>query len=706
MGLQFVSMHREWPGVRVLAAAGVAVVVFLQVSAAAQDTDISPPIPQPHPVRIANEPASDFAEAAFELFGVGGGEGGVTSPEYLVGAAYGRLQAGNVSAGLLIAAAIPDPAGSLLMEWLVAIDGYPEVSAARMAEAAQAVLDWPARILMQIRYEQAVRRGEPEPEVAIAELADLTPILEPTILLLARSHLATGGLEEMSALVRGVWRNDSFSMELEEVLLTEFSEFLSVEDHRWRMSRQFYDGETDAALRTASLLSQEMQSLAAAWAAVNRSASNAGSLLGAVPATIRSDPGYQFARLRYLIRVGNFADAAAVALEAPDDPGALIDPEAWSSWRRDLARGLIERGSAQTAYDVLAGYPQVNRGETSEVEFLAGWTALRFLDDPTLAIRHFEALAESSSLPLSQSRAHYWLGRSYDALGSAVEAEDQFRLAARYHLSFYGQLAIHRLGGDEIPLTPQTSADETAIDQFLEDDIVQSMIWLDGLGRRAEADLLARHLAGTLSQPVEIDLLSQLAESRGDYQLALQIGKLASNQGLAVDTIAFPMAALPDDFESAHSELALIYAIARQESAFDNEALSTAGALGLLQMLPATAREMAFNIGVPFSPDRLTDPEYNAILGGVYLRTLLDRYRGSLVLALAAFNAGLSRADRWIEVYGDPRDASVDTIDWIERIPFDETRNYVQRVLENLQVYRARLGESSLRIGEDLGLAS
>ncbi|MHA1559090.1 MAG: lytic transglycosylase domain-containing protein, partial [Alphaproteobacteria bacterium] len=192
---------------------------------------------------------------------------------------------------------------------------------------------------------------------------------------------------------------------------------------------------------------------------------------------------------------------------------------------------------------------------------------------------------------------------------------------------------------------------------------------------------------------------------RGDYQLALQIGKLASNRGVAVDAIAFPMAALPDDFESAHSELALIYAIARQESAFDNEALSTAGALGLLQMLPATAREMAFNIGVPFSRDRLTDPEYNATLGGAYLRTLLDRYRGSLVLALAAFNAGLSRADRWIEIYGDPRNADVDAIDWIERIPFDETRNYVQRVLENLQVYRARLGDSPLRLGEDLDLA-
>ena len=393
----------------------MAIAAWLSSTASAQEADLAPPIPQPHPVRVANEPASDFAEALFELFGIGGG-GGVTSPEYLARAAYGRLQAGNVSAGLLIAAAALDPAASMMVEWLVAIDGYPNVNAERMAEAAQTVPDWPARILMQIRYEQAVRRFEPTPEIAIAELNDLTPILEPTILLLARSYLALDRFGEAAALVRDVWRHDRFSMELEEILLAEFGNLLSIEDHRWRMSRLFYDGETDSALRTASHLSPEMQSLAAAWAAVNLGQNTAGSLLAAVPVTVQSDPGYLFARLRHLMRIGNVTQASAIALDAPIDPAVLIDPEAWSSWRRDLARALIESDAIQTAYDVLASHPQVNRAETSEVEFLAGWTALRFLEEPALAIPHFEALSESSSLPLSQSRAHYWLGRCYDAL--------------------------------------------------------------------------------------------------------------------------------------------------------------------------------------------------------------------------------------------------------------------------------------------------
>ncbi len=687
------------------ALAGLIFVAFSGPAPAQDEPTEPPPVPLPHPVRVANEPAADFAEAASELFGLGPMDGAsLTSPEYLVDAAYGRLQAGNVNAAVQIASAMTDPAGALLVEWLIAIDGYAGTSAARMAEAAETVIDWPARTLIQIRYEQAVRRGEPTPEQAIAAFADEQPVLEPTILLLARSYIAVGRSIDAADLIARVWRDESFSTEMEEVILTEFADFLSAEDHRWRMNRLFYDGESDAALRTAELLSEPMQALAAAWAAVNRNSNNATALLDAVPASVRDEAGYQYARLRQLLRRGEYSNAAALALDAPTDPIILIDPEAWTSQIRDLARALIERGSEDTAYELLANHPPVDRAETAEVEFLAGWVALRFLGDPNRAIPHFEALSESSSLPLSQSRAHYWLGRTYQSLDRTAEAQEQYALAAEYHLTFYGQLAAEELGLEQIPLAPEPTPNEEAITHFLDNDIVQSMIWLDGLGRRAEADILARFLGETLEDPTDIALLAQLAEARGDYQLALQIGKFAANRGLAVDGIAFSMAALPDYLDSDHAELALIFAVARQESAFNNEALSSAGAVGLLQLLPTTAREMANYVGIPFSEERLSDPAYNAILGGAYLGTMLDRYSGNIALALAAFNAGLTRADRWIEVYGDPRRAEIDTVDWIERIPFDETRNYVQRVIENLQVYRARLGSPELRLAEDLGL--
>ena len=210
--------------------------------------------------------------------------------------------------------------------------------------------------------------------------------------------------------------------------------------------------------------------------------------------------------------------------------------------------------------------------------------------------------------------------------------------------------------------------------------MVQAMIWLDGFGRRTEANILARALASSLDDAAEITLLAQLAEARGDFTLALQIGKLAANRDLPVDAVAFSTAVIPTDTHNEHIDLALVYAVARQESSFNVAAQSSAGALGLMQILPGTAQEMARYVGLPYSEGRLTtDAEYNAILGGAFLGTLIDRYDGSLILALVAFNAGPGRADQWIESYGDPRRAGVDPIDWIERIPFDETRNYVQR---------------------------
>jgi soluble lytic murein transglycosylase len=678
---------------------------------ASEPAPAGPPIPIPHPQRIIEPPIENFQEAAAALgLGAdadGGGSlfGNLTSPDYLANAAYDRLTTGDLSAAVQIAAASSDPAVAKMIEWLIAIGDVPEANATRMAEAAAAIPDWPGRALMQIRYEQAVRREEPSPETAVAMLEGQTPVLEPTILLLARSYVALGRDADAASLIRGVWRNDDFSQEAEDAFLSEFGDFLTVDDHRYRMSRLLYDGENDAALRTADLLSPDMQALAAAWAAVNNGRSNASSLLAAVPATLRSDPGYLYAQFKQFVQTYHYTDAANLLADAPTDPDALIDPEAWSAQRRTLARALNERGRSDEAYQILDGHAAVDHDEVSAIEFLAGWTALRKLDDAESAIGHFEALAANSSLPLSQSRAHYWLGRCYDALGQADAAEAEYANAAEYHTTFYGQLALLRLGETELPLDPAPVTDDATQTDFLDNDMVQTMIWLDGFGLRSEADILARALGSTLDDPNEVALLGQLAETRGDFTLALQIGKFAANRDLPVDSVAFSTAIFPTDTRSDHVELALVYAVARQESSFNVAAVSSAGALGLMQILPGTARDMARYVGLPFSESRLTtDAEYNAILGGAFLGTLVDRYDGNVLLALVAFNAGPGRADQWIETYGDPRSANVDPIDWIERIPFDETRNYVQRVLENLQVYRARLGAPDLKLAGDIGL--
>lgn len=706
-------------GVAAVLSAGILMPAVAQVPAPLpQPADIglaqiAPPIPRPHPERVTNDPIGDFLGAAAALFGLNDEADGnpqpllvdLSSPDFLLTSAYRRLRAADYDSAVRIARAMVDPAGVLLIEWLIATDGYPDTSSALLAEAAAAVPDWPDQTLMQIRFEQALAREELSAGALIEALAGKGPVLESTTILLAQSYLALRRDEEAAALIRPYWRERSFSRQTEDTVLAEFGQYLTADDHHWRMSRLFYDGENEAGLRAAEQLSADTQKLAIAWSAVNDGRSNAAALLTAVPANLRSDPGYLYARLRLLVRSSAVSEAAALLMVTPTDPSVLIDPEAWASQRLFVARQLVDRGDAATAYQILADHSAQRRTNIVKIEFQAGWTALRLLGDPESAIGHFETLATSSTFPLSQSRAHYWLGRSYDALGDAGNAQRNFEIAAGYHTSFYGQLAITRLEGDEIPLAPEPAINEAMRAQFADNDLAQAMLWLYGLDRCEAADLIARFLADTLTDPVEIAVLAQLAESRGDHQLALQIGKLAANRGLAVDSVAFSTAVIPDEMASDHVELALIFAVARQESSFNISAESTAGALGLLQILPGTAREMARLVGLPYSEARLTaDPEYNAVLGGAYLGTLLDRYGGNHALALAAFNAGFTRADRWIEIYGDPRSPSTDPIDWIERIPFDETRNYIMRVLENLQVYRARLGDPSLNLAADLGL--
>ena len=296
---------------------------------------VGPPIPIPHPQRVIPPTIANFQEAAIAIGliedpGDGSLFDNVTSPNYLAKAAYDRLEAGEVRAATQVAAASSDTAASAMIEWLIAIGDVPEAGAERMAEAAATVPDWPGRALMQIRYEQAVRRDEPSPEDAVAELGDTTPVLEPSILLLARSYMALGQDADAEALIRGVWRNEDFSEEAETAFLTEFGDFITVDDKRYRMSRLLYTGQNDAALRVADLLSSDMQALAAAWVAVNNGRSDASSLLAAVPTTLQSDPGYQYARLRQLVRTYHYTDAANLLLDAPTDPDVLIDPEAWA----------------------------------------------------------------------------------------------------------------------------------------------------------------------------------------------------------------------------------------------------------------------------------------------------------------------------------------------------------------------------------------
>ncbi|MCC7023983.1 MAG: lytic transglycosylase domain-containing protein, partial [Thermomicrobiales bacterium] len=444
------------------------------------------------------------------------------------------------------------------------------------------------------------------------------------------------------------------------------------------------------------------EALAEAWQAVNIE-TGGGARLNALPAAIHGDPAYIFARATYLRIVGRPAEAAAILRNAPTDPALLVDPEAWSTERREIARRLIDRRDYRTAYEVVAAHPAETSGEVGEAEWLAGWIALRFLDDPARATQHFQALEAGSTLPQSLSRAAYWLGRAAEESGDALATAALYRRAASYPGTYYGQLGAAAAGMSTLSIAVPAEADAATVERFRQRELVRAIDVFIELDRLDNLDLFFRSAGAAMDDPAELALLAARAESLGRHQVAVQIAVQANNRGVAVGSLPFPTAGIPELSQALNGELAAVYAIARQETVFNATAVSYADARGVLQLLPGTARDVARSLGLPYEEERLlSDPAYNALLGGTHIARMVGDYRGSYALAFTAYNAGPGRVTDWIERNGDPRGSVEEAIDWIELIPFDETRNYVQRTLENLQVYRVRLGFPELKIERDL----
>jgi soluble lytic murein transglycosylase len=610
---------------------------------------------------------------------------------------------GDLAAATIAAYALPDKVDIKIVDWLVATSGSPDVPSSRILEVTRKVADWPGQNLLRIRYEQALAREKPAPEEVIRVLGAGKPVSDDGLLLLTRAYVASGRKADAAALIRAAWRERDFSASDEKDILGEFADLLTPSDHKARMDRMLYDEKAVDALRVASLLGKDQSDLAKAVVQVIKRQKTAGKAIDALGGALGRDPLVTYSRVQMLRRDEKFEDAAALLNSATRDPKALVDPDAWWIERRLISRALIEKGNASLAYKVAAGHSAQSATYRAEAEFHAGWYALEFLKDPATAKKHFAAIAAASTMPLSQSRAEYWLGRTSAAAGDKPDAAAHFKRAAAYPTTFYGQLAMARLGSDRIALSRPPAADAGARQRFEDRELVKVIEHLTAVRYADRAGLFYRYLGETLTDPAEIALLAGMAESSGEHQIALQIGKSAAVRGLPVETLAFPTSAIPTDAKTPSVEKSVVFAIARQESAFNPEAVSSAGAMGLLQLMPATAKQTAKSIGVAYSKSRLTsDPGYNATLGAAHLGELVGNFGGSYVMTFAAYNAGSSRVTEWVRLHGDPRDPGVDVVNWIEMIPFTETRNYVQRVMENLQVYRARLGEPALVIEADL----
>jgi soluble lytic murein transglycosylase len=599
-------------------------------------------------------------------------------------------------------AVISDPVARKLAEWIILRSDDNGASVERYRAFIAANPSWPSQTFLRRRLEAALWDDHRDDATVWAWFVNESPLSAKGRFALARVMIARGDRANAERLVREAWRNDSMSEETENAALDLFGALLTPGDHKARMDLLLYGSEHEAALRAAKRLGANQVALAKARIAAYRKASNAKALLDAVPRELHNDPGYIFSKIQLLRREEKIAEAAQLMMSAPRDPARLYNVDEWWIERRLMSRKMLDIGERRTAYLIArdAALPARDIYKT-EQEFTAGWIALRFLNDPATAAQHFARIGIGSVNPTTLARAGYWQGRAAEAAGRLQDAHAAYTAAAAQSTSYYGQLARAKLGLPQIELNEPPGSRARGVERL---EIVRAVQLLYALGERDIAIPIFSDL-GDNGDPEALAGLGELASRNGDARGMLLLGKAALNRGLPFDFYAYPVTGIPA-FKSIGPEVerSIVFAIARQESAFNPSVVSPANAYGLMQVTPDAGRYVCKKYGAGFDLSRMkTDPVYNAALGAAELGGLIEDYRGSYIMTFAAYNAGRGSVKKWIERYGDPRDPKVDAVDWVELIPFSETRNYVQRIMENLQVYRARFGGGTrLQIEADL----
>jgi soluble lytic murein transglycosylase len=602
------------------------------------------------------------------------------------------VRKGKTGEATTIRNSISDPAGRKLVELMILRHPDGDAGFGRFAAFIADNPNWPG--VRQLRRRAEARLWQERSNAAtVHRFTSGQPATGTGQLALARTLLAEDDRSGAERQIREAWRSQELSERLETEALDAFRDVITREDHRARMDKRIGAKDFSGAMRAAHRLGSDELAVVKACAAVAGSDDKALGLLDDVPTPARQDLGFTLCRIHWLVRHDRFADAARVVLAAPSATMAQQDTDEWWRERRVLARKLLDLGEFRTAYQVVreAALP-ANENYRAEFHFLPGWIALRYLNEPATAREHFAHIDDGSANPIVLARANYWRGRAAEATGEEEQMRAFFEAAARHTTAYYGQLARARLGLDTVELRPPPQPDLCHGPAFM-DELVRAANMLYALGER---DLVLNFVTDLAEQSGDVAVLvalGELAVLRNDARATLQIGKAALARGLAMELYAFPDIGVPHHSPIGPAiDRSVIYSVARTESAFDQRDQSPAKAVGLMQVTPAAGRDTAKRFGVTYDWDRLvSDPVYNTQMGAGELAALLREYRGSHIMTFAGYNAGRGRVQQWVKQYGDPRDPKVDPIDWVERIPFAETRNYVQRVMENLAVYRVRL---------------
>ncbi|MGA0606943.1 lytic transglycosylase domain-containing protein [Phenylobacterium sp. VNQ135] len=623
------------------------------------------------------------------------------SDQALFASALSAARRADISGARNAIAGISDPIARKTALWaLVDVNseslGFFEVDSARRELAG-----WPRAARRQTAAEKFLETSGKPPAEVVAWFAGQEPQTAYGALALASAYRMQGQAAQANELIRRWWTTKSFEADAQRSILARFSDALTAEDHARRADILLYGAQGPAAREMVALLPIDRQPAALARIALRADAGNANELYGALTPDQQASPGVAFERAGYLRRKG--LDTLALGQVANFPKSVVTDEQADRIWyeRHRLTLAAIKNGDWRGAYQAAANSGLTQGSDAADAEFYAGWIALSKLNDPAAAARHFANLEKIGSSPITKGRAFYWQGRAAEARRENTAAEGFYAQGAQHVTTFYGQLSAEKLGLRlNVPRDPEITATDRA--RFEAREPVQAARLLAEQGQRDLFRVFALFIDDVVPTTQEAALLVDLARGYGDQDTSMKAVRAAAQRGLILGDRGYPYRTPPTVIGAP--EPALVLGITRQESGFDPYARSSADARGMMQLLPSTASLVARRIGVSHTADKLNDPDHNMQLGSAYLGQIIDRFSGSYIMAAAGYNAGPGRPAQWIGLCGDPRTASTDPLDFIECVPFSETRNYIMRVMENMQVYRAKLngGSAPITLSSDL----
>ena len=557
--------------------------------------------------------------------------------------------------------------------------------------------------ISRIKYlaEQKLSTDKISPKKIINWFGVDEPLSGYGMLVLGESFIQTGDNEKGIALIKRGWITAELSRASMKSLSKKYRKYLDSKDYINRADYLAWENKYWDLKRMLPYLPKDYQLLYTARQILMSKSYGVDQAIKNVPQKFKNDAGLNHDRLKWRRKRGRIDSSLEILFSIKNNKDYLVRPDKWWVERAIMTRALIYKNKYETAYKVASQHSLDKGSEFAEAEWLSGWIALSFLNDPILAVDHFNNFYQNVSYPISLARGAYWLGRSYEKIGDKRQSEDWYREATKYLTTYYGQLAFLKINPSQnFELEEQADVEDDYRKYFYNKELVKITHLLNELNKDKYTKNILRHLANdNIASGSEI-LAAELATNISRYDFAIQVSKLASYEKRFHNTFNYPIISVPQYVNGRKiPETAFILSLIRQESEFDMRANSHVGAQGLMQIMPYTAKLVAKQAKLPYSKSRLTsDPEYNINLGSHYIAGLILQYDGAYPFATAAYNAGPKRVKHWKKINKDPQKKQIDFVDWVELIPFKETRNYVQRVMENYNVYRYILEKKPIKM--------